>query len=216
MTTVIVCARRDDNDWRDLYGCVQALHLYGGGLSVRVFWQGPVGPFLANAERQPDHCRTFGAAFGWATAQVPDGDVILCNDDCRIHPDTVDLALDDVAELQGRHENPGIVAAHSNFARKGQSLTTVAGTLPARLPVASPIFGWVAREALDVIVWPDCNWYSDDVICTDLAAAGFTCWVSRAYVDHFGERATRQHGETQRQLARAGQAWVREHRPELA
>ena len=228
---IIVCARRDLGDWRDVDQTLAALSAYAD-VPVHVFWRGARPPdwsheFGVYCSPQADGLDTFGAAFGWAVDQVDSDELILCNDDVRVHPDSVRILMDDVQQLVDHTEKVGFVAARSNFAAGGQNIRIPMGearphgirwqheTAIVETERVSPIFAFVTREALTHTTWPDCNWYSDDIMCWDLAQAGYHHYVSRCYVDHLGERCTREHGATQEDLDTAGKEWARANRPDF-
>lgn len=215
--TAVICSRRDDGDWRDLDLAVRSI-LHYSNLDVWVGWAGPHrpgtdwAPSRVTLARQPDRLRTFGAAYEWALTQTP-GEWILANDDIVLRPDTVELLLEDVkvAEAKGQ---AGFVAARFNYGRRDQLAMGNSPRLEEAACVAA-VFAWACVDAFDGVTWPDCNWYSDDVLCHDMRQQGKRHWMSRAYVHHIGERSTRQHGETQDDLNRDGRQWVRTHRPEF-
>jgi hypothetical protein len=64
-----------------------------------------------------------------------------------------------------------------------------------------------------VAKFPPLNWYSDDVHCRDLLAAGYENFLSRSYVHHVGSQSTGMDGEA---LTLAAVPWIRENRPEYA
>jgi hypothetical protein len=213
--TAVICSRRDDGDWRDLYLALHSILVYTD-MTVWVGWQGPQRPSwpspYVQLARQPDRCSTFGAAYEWALDQTA-GPWILANDDIVLRPDTAELLLEDVC--QASKVGPvGFVAARFNYGRRDQLAMGNSRRLEEAACVA-PVFAWAPADAFDGIDWPDCNWYSDDVLCHDMAVKGRRHWMSRAYVHHIGERSTRQHGESQDDLNRDGRQWVSLHRPDF-
>lgn len=209
----VIASRRDDGDWRDLDLCVRSLAHYTPSRAV-VAWKGPASPPIAPGMHvlveQPDHISSFGAAYqfaaGYAIAECATL-LLLCNDDVVLCPDSFDLLVEDYMLARG-FGPVGFVAARANYARPSQR-----GWGPmAPAEVVSPFCALVEVAALPD-VWPDCNWYSDDVMCADMADQGRRHWISRSYVHHVGERST---GSDHAELDRAGRAWVAEHRPDLA
>lgn len=211
---VVIASRRDDGDWADLDLCVRSLAHYAPQLPVLVAWQGPEEPDVPHAylTRQPDTATTYGAAHEFAVSLVHADLVLVCNDDVVVCPDTWPLLSADYdAARSSQFGPPGFVAAQANYARPTQRAF---GPAPNARPAAvvSPYFALVERDALPER-WPDCNWYSDDVMCADMADAGRIHWISRAYVHHIGERST---GSDHDALDAAGRAWTAAHRPDLA
>lgn len=243
MATIVIASSRAGavgpprEIWADLIMAVNSATLYAAEHDVLVAWQGPVepGPFLDNPRlrmlTQPDSCRSYGEAYGFATRSAGADELILMNDDAVLVPDSIPLLLEDAALV--RREHPGVrigmLAARSNFVGGPQNIR-VANDSPLRpngngfesegriLPLArvSPILARIERAALEAIGgFPPINWFSDDLMCYDLMKSGYTNLVSRAYVHHIGQRATTRGGVTEKDLHRDGLAWVREHRPDF-
>lgn len=204
LPTVVIASRRDNGDWRDLDVLLASLDAYAAELARTVALQGPGALGRHGAITQPDSCSTFGAAYGWAVSQAGPGPYILCNDDVIWQPHTLTRLLADVAKLAGSGRQHGFVACRSNFVRLNPP------------HCVSPVCAYVTAEALAVTEWPDCNWYSDDVMCWDMVRAGYHHYVSPAEVFHLGERSTRGHGQTREQLETEGRAWVWANRPDAA
>jgi hypothetical protein len=74
----------------------------------------------------------------------------------------------------------------------------------------SPIFAYLSKAAYRAAPFPPLNWYSDDVMCEDLIAAGFYNYVSKAYVHHVGSATI---GHDYNALTEAAKPWIKEHRP---
>lgn len=211
MTVAVIASRRDDGDWADLDLAVRSLRHYTP-LPVVVAWLGPTVPDVPAdvLVRQPDGTASFGAAYQFAVEQTSARRVLVCNDDIVCCPDSWALIDADwqIAATQGP---VGFVAATANYARPTQQTMRPLPN-PVRAEVVSPYFALVETGALPQ-QWPDCNWYSDDIMCVDMADQGRTHWISRAYVHHVGERST---GRDHAALDRAGRQWLLEYRPELA
>jgi hypothetical protein len=77
----------------------------------------------------------------------------------------------------------------------------------------SPIFAWIGRDAWECFKFPPLNWYSDDVHCEDLRAAGFHHYLSRSYVHHIGSQTVGMNGDA---LTKAAIPWLLQNRPEYA
>lgn len=243
MTAIVIASSRKGSPerprdvWDDLIMAANSATLYAAEHELVVAWKGPCPPaeLLSNPRlrlvEQPDGCRSFGEAFGWAVDRTDADELILMNDDAVLTPDTVPVLLEDVALVRANFpEVPlGFMVCRSNFAPGPQNVRVPNGgelrpngmrydTECRVLPAArvSPIVGYIAREALDAIGgFPPINWFSDDLMCWDLARRGYRSFVSRAYVHHIGQRATTQDGATEEDLGRAGREWVRQHRPDF-
>lgn len=211
----VIASRRDAGDWADLDLAVRSLRHYTMA-PVVVAWKGPNAPDVPAdvLVEQPADALSFGAAYQFAAklagAEYGADVLLVCNDDVVCCPDSYDDLLADYKHAADLGP-VGFVAACSNYARPQQQTVR---PLPVACVayVVSPFFALVETDALPER-WPDCNWYSDDVMCADMADAGRTHWVSRSYVHHIGERST---GSDHAELDRAGRAWVAEHRPDLA
>lgn len=148
--------------------------------------------------------------------------VVCANDDIVLTPDSYRQLLDDV---QKSIEPVGWVCARCDAARPAQNVRS--NPLDQKLhyfrypsedsilpvPVLSPIFGWIGRDAWDCFKFPPLNWFSDDVHCADLRTAGFRHYLSTAYVHHVGSQTIGQDGET---LTRAAVPWLLKNRPHYA
>ncbi|MDQ7087772.1 MAG: hypothetical protein Q9Q13_07930 [Acidobacteriota bacterium] len=123
----------------------------------------------------------------------------------------------------------GFVACRSNFIAGPQNIrASNGGALAANcmrydsedkiigVNRISPVCAYIPRAALEAIGgFPPINWFSDDLMCWDLAQKGYSIFISRAYVHHIGQRASTQGGKTEEDLLREGQQWVRRHRPDF-
>lgn len=219
MTYIVICSRRDDGDWRDLQMAVASFHTYTP-LQICVAMQGPGSDnFGGDCERgvhvceQPEKLKTFGAAYGWVLDRLP-GPWILANDDVVCTPDTVSLLLEDVESAEKAGHKVGFMAARANYARPAQRAVGPGSKIVGPVKAVSPICAYLSEEANKGIEWPDCNWYSDDVVCADMRRNGFDHFISRAYIHHIGERSTGAF-KTGADLQREGVAWVQSHRPDL-
>jgi len=156
----------------------------------------------------------FGDAYNLALgiAFANHDEVIVANDDVVITPRTIPLLMEDVANLKAIHgDKLGFVAALSDDARMSQNIRIERGDEPKERAVVSPIFAWMSKKAFETAQFPPLNWYSDDVICEDLNAAGFTHYISRAYVHHVGSQTV---GRDYSKLNAESLPWLRENRPE--
>lgn len=152
--------------------------------------------------------------------------VLVANDDVVLTPTSVSDLLEDVATLGDEFgDMVGWVCSRCDAARPmqnvrsnpfGQDLNFFRFPwedciLP--MQVISPIFGYISRDAWEVMKFPPLNWYSDDVHCRDLTAAGFNHFLSRSYVHHVGSQTT---GMDAQKLTLASIPWIRANRPAYA
>lgn len=152
--------------------------------------------------------------------------VLVANDDVVITPTSVSDLLEDVATLSDEYGDLiGWVCSRCDAARPMQNIRSNPFgqdlnffrypwedcILP--MQVISPIFGYISRQAWGVMKFPPLNWYSDDVHCKDLEAAGFSHFLSRSYVHHVGSQSTGMDGQA---LTLASVPWIRANRPAYA
>jgi len=152
--------------------------------------------------------------------------VLVANDDVVLTPTSVSNLLEDVATLGDEFgDMVGWVCSRCDAARPMQNVRSNPFgqdldffrypwedcILP--MQVISPIFGYISRDAWEVMKFPPLNWYSDDVHCRDLTAAGFTHFLSRSYVHHVGSQTT---GMDAQKLTLASVPWIRANRPAYA
>lgn len=160
------------------------------------------------------HPTNFGDAYNTALSIAfgETDEVIVANDDVVITPSTIPVLMEDVANLKAIHgDKLGFVAAISDDARMSQNIRIERGDEPKERAVVSPIFAWMSKKAFEAAQFPPLNWYSDDVICEDLNAAGFTHYISRAYVHHVGSQTV---GRDYEKLNAESLPWLRANRPE--
>lgn len=156
---------------------------------------------------------TFGEAYNFALETVFRGcdELILCNDDVVLTPDSYRLLLEDVAALKDRHgARLGVVAAMADNARDIQNVRRTDAVHCREAERVSPIFAWMSKAAFETARFPPLNWYSDDVLCEDLREKGFRHYISRSYVHHAGSQTV---GTDYAKLNAEAMPWLREHRP---
>jgi hypothetical protein len=152
--------------------------------------------------------------------------VVCANDDIVLTPTSYKHLLEDVAQLKAETKEPvGWVAARCDAARPVQNVRS--NPFEQRLhyfkypyedaivpmEVLSPIFSWIGRDAWECFKFPPLNWYSDDVHCEDLRAAGFHHYLSRSYVHHVGSQTIGMDGN---RLTQQAVPWIRKNRPQYA
>ena len=170
----------------------------------------------------------FGDAYNAALAHVfaAEEECIVANDDVVLKPNTMSMMLADVASLKHQVPRLGFVGARSDFVLPAQNvrfpdgpddrlryLRWLSETQVKPAAVIAPIFAYLSREAFVTAQFPPLNWYSDNVICADLQAAGYRHFVSRAYVHHAGAQTT---GMNAGKLIEAAKPWICANRPAYA
>lgn len=139
-------------------------------------------------------------------------EILLGMDDIVLNPKTVPLLMEDVRELQKQYgDKLGFVSAMSDNVRQEQNIRFVREGVVHPAQRVSPIFAWVSKKAFEVAQFPPINWYTDDVMCEDLNAAGFKHFVSRAYVHHAGSQTI---GVNYAKLNADAMPWLMEKRPQ--
>jgi GT2 family glycosyltransferase len=139
-------------------------------------------------------------------------EIIIANDDIVLNPDSYNLLIEDVEFLKNRYpRNLGFVAARSDYVRPHQSITKQENGNILQCQVISPLFAYISKEAFAKAKFPPINWFSDDVICKDLTAAGYEHFVSRSYVHHAGSQTI---GRDFQKLVDAPREWIKENRPQ--
>ena len=196
MTPVVICT----------LGC-KSLNVLETSLMV-------YNPEVARFVSFVDKPSTFGESYNEALAIAFKGcdEVILSNDDVVVTPTSISVLLEDVDALKKIHgDKLGLVASISDDARMSQNIRIEHGDEPKERAVVSPIFAWMSKKAFETAQFPPLNWYSDDVICEDLNAAGFTHYISRSYVHHVGSQTV---GRDYSKLNGEALPWLRANRPE--
>jgi hypothetical protein len=168
----------------------------------------------------------FGDAYNEAMSKAfYDGykEIIIANDDVVITPTTYSKLQDDVRLLKRNFENIGFVGARSDYILWDQNIRCsfpnddVVGLKWAsedhikQVGVIAPIFAYINKQAFDVARFPSVNWYSDNIMCDDLSKAGFSHFVSTAYVHHAGSQTV---GMDYAKCHEEPREWIRTNRPD--
>lgn len=158
-----------------------------------------------------NNATNFGDSFNIAVKEAfKDFDeVIVANDDVVLHPTSYLKMLQDVDMLK-QQIKVGWVVAKSDSVRGLQDIRVNQNDAIYEVPVASPLFGYVSRQAW--VDYPPLNWYSDDIQCLDMAKNGFRHFVSRSYVHHVGSSTI---GVDHTSNHFASEPWIKANRPEL-
>lgn len=220
--------------WGDVRVALASIAAYAPDLDVVLAWNGreeprhlPPNPNV-RVVKQAEGIRTASAAWNFAASQTDAEELLVFGDDCVLLPDTVDLLLEDVKVAEQASGNPkiGFVGARSNYVKGPQNIRSPNGSELGGIRFASegqvfaidmivPIAAWIRHEVFDEVGgFPNTNWYGDDLMCWDLVNAGYTHYLSRAYVHHVGQRATGE-GKSSQVLHEEGIAWLRANRPDF-
>jgi len=157
---------------------------------------------------------TFGQSYNAAmrAAFQDHEEIIICNDDVVLAPDSLKLLLEDVIHLKSHYgDKLGIVAAMADNARDCQNVRRTQETHCREARAVSPIFAWVSRAAFNEVQFPPLNWYSDDVLCEDLFRLGYRHFISRSYVHHAGSQTI---GTDHEKLNAEAIPWLIANRPD--
>lgn len=238
LTVLLPAARRSAPEeaqtcWGDLRVALASIRAYAPDVDVVVGWNGleepldlPPNPNV-RLLRQPPGITTGSEAWNWCATQTDADELLILGDDCVLHPDTLRLLLEDVDFIRATDTTKiGFVGCRSNYVKGHQNIRSPQGSQLRGIQFESeqrilrtdmivPVAAWIMHETFDSVGgFPPTNWFADDVCCWDLANAGYTHFVSRAYVHHVGERATGQ-GKSSQILFDEGIAWLRANRPDF-
>jgi hypothetical protein len=224
--------------WGDLRVALHSIEAYADGVDeVVVAWDGPWAPDgmpddprIRLLERPPGLDCADG--WGWGIEQAQADEIIMMPDDAVLHPDTTRLLLEDVTMIRTQLPDArlGLLGCRSNFVSGAQNVRSPNGSErddPMACDFGSehqilatdfifPVTAWFEKRMWQQIGWaPGLLWYSDMLWSYDLRRAGYSHFISRAYVHHIGMRGTTQAGETREQLDADGRAYLRQHRPDF-
>ncbi len=151
--------------------------------------------------------------------------LIVCNDDVVFNPQTVELLVKDYEFLTiDREYKVGWLGARSDYVLHDQNIRfPVQGDRVQGLKylsesniketeVIAPICAILNRQAWKVAKFPSINWFSDNIICMDMAKAGFKHFVSTSYVHHAGSQTV---GMDYEQCLEEPKAWLKANRPDM-
>lgn len=177
---------------------------------------------------EENKCITFGDSYNsLIQAAFDDGHetVILANDDVVLDPSTYWLLCHDRIILKQQGHKVGFVAARSNMTSLHQNIRNKAENDTwngmkwasedsiAQTEWVAPLFASVDREGWPG--FPPLNWFSDNVICHDMAQNGFKHFLSRSYIHHVGSATIgRDQASSARNMLEA-EGWLKKNRPEL-
>ena len=221
--------------WGDLRVALQSIAAYAPEYEVVVGWNGleepenlPANPNM-KLVRQAPGITTGSEAWNWCAGQTDAEELLILGDDCVLHPDTLRLMYEDITAITEQLPGTrlGFLGARSNYVKGPQNVRSANGAKSLGLNFDSeanilraemivPVAAWVRHDVFDSVGgFPPTNWFADDICSWDMVRAGYSHFVSRAYVHHVGERATGQ-GKGSQVLLEEGLAWVCRHRPDFA
>ena len=158
----------------------------------------------------------FGDCYNKAMTEAfeTDEEIIIANDDVVITPNTVSVLLEDIQAIKNHGvEKIGLVGSLADNAKMHQSIQFIPAEKRTIRPtnMLMPIFAWISRQAFQEVQFPPLNWFSDDVMCEDLMARGYTNFMSRSYVHHVGSSSI---GDDEKKHFEAALPWLTENRPD--
>jgi hypothetical protein len=153
----------------------------------------------------------FGEAYNIAVNEAFEkyDEIIVANDDIVLHPTSYNKLLADVEHLK-QFNKLGWVVAKSDSVRPLQDIRHQPNEAVFEVPVVSPLFGYISKEAW--VDFPPINWYSDDIQSIDIANKGYRHFVSSAYIHHVGSSTI---GQDNNKNHLAAGPWIKENRPDL-
>ena len=144
-------------------------------------------------------------------------EIIVANDDIVLTPTSFDMLIEDKVLL--KNHKVGWLCSRADYVRGLQNIREgsvrngvkfVEEGQAIQSDVLSPLFGIISREA-----WVDykpINWYSDDIQCLEICAAGYNNYVSRSYIHHVGSQTI---GMDHKKNDDEAKAWIKVNIPEL-
>jgi len=131
---------------------------------------------------------------------------ILVNDDVVLTPDCFKLITEDWFSL--KKDNVGMLGARSDYCLPSYNIRFPAANDFIKnlrwnseysvkpVEVIGPAFLLIDREAFQKTKgFPPTNWYSDNIICSEMLNHGYKLFASRAYVHHVGEQTNTENYE---------------------
>jgi hypothetical protein len=144
-------------------------------------------------------------------------EIIVANDDIVLTPSSFNTLIEDKVLLS--HHSLGWLCSRSDYVRGLQNIRNgevrngikfVEEDQIFQSNVLSPLFGIISREAW--IDYKPINWYSDDIQCLEICAAGYKNYVSRSYVHHVGSQTI---GMDHKKNNDEAGAWLKANMPDL-
>ena len=202
------------------------LPVYISGNNLDIF--ASARKILPNLVWMPNIASNFGDAYNnavdYAFRHGKFDSVILSNDDVVLTPTTVQLLAEDEHIIRSNAHKLGFLGARSDYVLPDQNIRFSiendqrfgikwASELSIKEAIViAPIFASISKEAWDVAKFPSTNWYSDNIICHDLHKAGYSHFVSRAYVHHAGSQTV---GADFQKCHEEPREWIKANRPDM-
>ena len=168
----------------------------------------------------PNNGTNYGDSYNdvvrYAVEMFPE--IIVANEDIVLTPTSFDLLIEDKVLL--KNHNVGWLCSRADYVRGLQNIRD-AGEVRNGIKFAeenqviqsdvlSPLFGMISREAW--IDYKPINWYSDDIQCLQISAAGYKNYISRSYVHHVGSQTI---GMDHNKNDHEARVWLKNNIPEL-
>ena len=176
---------------------------------------------------RPNLASNFGDAYnaivGYAFNTGHYDSVIIANDDVVLTPTTISKMQEDW-DMVTKEFLTGFLGARSDYVLPAQNIRVAveddkfvglrwnSENHIKMVDVIAPIFAAVSRKAWEVAQFPSTNWYSDNIICSDLNKAGYQHFVSRGYVHHAGSQTV---GEDFAKCHEEPREWIKANRPDM-
>jgi len=229
MQAIVICSVGN----KGLYILLESIRQYAPELLVYVSGRGlemydQVKMRLPNAVWTENIANNFGDAYNAAVTHAFEhggfDSVILANDDVVLTPTAIAMLKEDAKLLETRGFSYGFLGARSDYVLEAQNIRfPVANDEAIGLRYASeqsikladviaPIFAVVKRDVWDKVKFPSTNWYSDNIICADMAKLGYQHFVSRAYVHHAGSQTV---GDDFAKCHEEPREWIKANRPDM-
>lgn len=176
---------------------------------------------------RPNTATNFGDAYnaivGYAFVTRKHDSLIIANDDVVLTPTTISKMQEDW-DMVNKEFLTGFLGARSDYVLPDQNIRVAieddkfAGLRwnsenhIKMVDVIAPIFAAVSKKAWEVAQFPSTNWYSDNIICSDLNKAGYQHFVSRGYVHHAGSQTV---GEDFAKCHEEPREWIKANRPDM-
>lgn len=155
---------------------------------------------------------SFGEAYNFICNKAFEqhDEIIVANDDIVLDPTSFDRLVGDVAKFKAMNFKMGWAVAKSYRIRPTHQVVQNAEMELYEMPVISPLFGYVSKEAW--VDFPPINWYSDDIQCIDMSKKGYRHFVTSSYVHHVGSQTI---GQDNNKNHFDAEPWIKANRPEL-
>ncbi len=176
---------------------------------------------------RPNTATNFGDAYNaivnYAFVAGKYDSLIISNDDVVLTPTTISKMQEDW-DMVNKEFLTGFLGARSDYVLPDQNIrVAIEDDKFAGLrwnsenhikmaDVIAPIFAAVSRKAWEVAQFPSTNWYSDNIICSDLNKAGYQHFVSRGYVHHAGSQTV---GNDFKKCHEEPREWIKTNRPDM-